>query len=388
MPFFTYRTLNGEQGTIEALHVSEAKEKLHRRGLLILQIKPHKNRTLRLSLRDRQVIMRELARLLQAGLPLYESLRLLEEKYRGHRAHLLFLNLSEQVRTGIPLSRALAAHPKLFSVMETSLISNAEKTGSLAAAFRELASLLQRQVQIRKQLVGALLYPALLGTFCLFVMGLLLFYVIPSLQDLFEGRELNPLTHFVLALSRGAIACKASLILIFITLVGGAVGSLYHPKSKRFIIRLTAQLPLIRTLWAKASLLRFCRAASTLLEGGLPALHAFREARPLLHHPILEELVLKAEQALQQGALFYQPFEGHPLVPPLVPRLFALAQQAGNLPFMMRQIAEIYEDDLDQTVAHVTAVAQPILLLVLGAIVGLVLLAVLIPLTDVGSFLN
>jgi general secretion pathway protein F/type IV pilus assembly protein PilC len=122
------------------------------------------------------------------------------------------------------------------------------------------------------------------------------------------------------------------------------------------------------------------------LEGGLPLITAFSQGRSVMRHPQLEEIIAEAEEKISQGAPISSPFVGHKLIPPLVPRMLGIAEQSGKLSFTMEQIAQIYEDELETTLAYFASAAQPILLLVLGALVGFVLLSVLLPLTDVSSF--
>lgn len=155
---------------------------------------------------------------------------------------------------------------------------------------------------------------------------------------------------------------------------------------KKKLSSIAARLPFFNQLLAKIAFVRFCRAVATLLEGGLPALIAFAQGRSVMKHPVLEKVIKQAEAKILEGQALHIPFQNHPLIPPLVPRMIAIAQQGGQLAPMMQQIAQIYEDELETYLVRFAALAQPILLLILGGIVGFVLLAVLLPLTDVSSF--
>jgi general secretion pathway protein F len=145
-------------------------------------------------------------------------------------------------------------------------------------------------------------------------------------------------------------------------------------------------LPFLNKFLAKVALVRFCRALATLLEGGLPLIAAFSQARSVMRHPSLEEIVARAEEKISQGAPLSSLFIGHLLIPPLFPRMLSIAEQSGKLSFTMHQTAQIYEDEIETTLTYFATAAQPILLLILGALVGFVLLSVLLPLTDVSSF--
>ncbi len=394
MPLYQYKAISekGKKigGSIDADSLQEAKQKLIRLQISVLKVELLSEKQLKTALKKKELfsLTSELTRLLQAGLPLFEALSALEEKYKGQKIHSLLLDLCDQVKSGESFSRALGRHQQTFDLLFVSMISNAEKTGRLAETLEELSILLQRQMKIRKQIVSALLYPSLLATFCLVILLSLLFFVVPSLSELFEGRELHPLTRIVFACSAFAIQAK-SLLTVFSCLILGGIGFLcFSSKGKFWGRKVCSQLPFLKNLFAKIAFVRFCRAAATLLDGGLPVIAAFRQARSVMGHPLLEELVEKAERRIEEGSQIYVPFEKHPLIPPLVPRMMAIAEQGGRLPFMMEQIAEIYEDELETYLNHFASLAQPILLLILGGLVGFVLLSVLLPLTDVSSFIT
>jgi general secretion pathway protein F/type IV pilus assembly protein PilC len=266
------------------------------------------------------------------------------------------------------------------------MVSNAEKTGRLGPALEELSALLTKSQHVRKQLVGALLYPGLLFGFCLFVFSALLFYVIPSLQELFEGRSLHPFTNIVFAVSTFACNSKMFLSGCLLCIALGISSFWVLPQWKRKAFCLLLRMPVLSKLFSKVALIRFFRATSTLLSGGVPIVAAFAEARRVVGHPMLEEVIANAEALITQGEKIHTTFSDHPFIPPLVPRMLGIAEKGGNLDGMMRQIAEIYEEDLERTLMQFSTILQPVLLMFLGVIVGFVLLSVLLPLTDVSSF--
>jgi len=392
MALFRYEALNESgkktSGAIDAETISDAKYKLLKQSIFLTKIEALSFQKSK-SLLNREGVLnftRELSRLLKAGLPLYESLSALEEKYQGQTAQRLLLDLCEQVRSGESFSAALAKHSNTFNLLYVAMIENAQRTGRLSETLEELSILLTKQQHIRKQLVGALLYPGLLFGFCLFVLGALLFYVVPSLSELFEGRELHPFTQIVFSVSR--FACRSKLLLLGcgIAIISALSAFMVYPKWKEFAFQQMLKVPILNHLFAKVAIIRFFRATSTLLNGSVPIVSAFAQARTTMGHPILEKVIKKAEFLIAQGEPIHLSFAGHKLIPPLVPRMLAIAEKGGNLDGMMRQVAEIYEEDLERTLAHFSTVAQPVLLLFLGGIVGFVLLSVLIPLTDVSSF--
>ncbi len=377
-------------GSIDADSLLDAKQKLVRRQVAVLKVDPLSEKQLKtiLSTKELLTLTSEMARLLQAGLPLFEALSALEEKYRGQKMHTLLLDLCDKVRSGQAFSLVLGRHKETFDLLYISMVANAEKTGRLIPALEEISLLLRRQIEVKKQLVSALLYPCLLAIFCLVILCSLLFFVVPSLRELFDGRDLHPFTKIVFACSAFACKTKGLLIVLALSFVGLMVGLFSSKEGKKRGREIANKLPFIKDLLVKIAFVRFCRAVATLLEGGLPAMSAFSQARKVMRHASLESIIAKAEERISEGEPLHVPFQNHPLIPPLVPRMIAIAQQGGKLGFMMQQIAEIYEDELETYLNRFATLAQPILLLVLGGLVGFVLLSVLLPLTDVSSFVT
>ncbi|MDE3055200.1 MAG: type II secretion system F family protein [Verrucomicrobiota bacterium] len=389
MPIFRYWALSdaGEQikATIEAEDLQEAKRKLLRLRVIATKIEAVQKKEKAFAREELLSLTREIGRLLQAGLPLYETLIALGEKYRGHKAEELLLSLGAKIKIGHSLSHALSCHPRAFDVLYISMVANAEKTGRLIPCFEELAQLLSRQMQVRKQIVGALLYPSLLAVFCLVVFSSLLFFVVPALKELFDDRELHPFTQIVFFVSDWACNSKVFLLSFVLSLFSLFLGACFFKPLREKVFSLLLFLPWIRSLWTRISLIRFMRAMAALLEGGIPLVGALAQARTLLRHPTLAALIAEAEERVAEGVLLSTCFT-HPIIPPLVPRMFAIAEESGKLSFSMHQVAQIYEEELEMTLANFTQLAQPILLLFLGGLVGFVLLSVLLPLTDVSSF--
>ncbi len=393
MPVYRYRALSrgGKivSAVLEAETLADAKQKLLRQKILAIQVEALSDREIQKPLSQKEVfhLTREIGRLLRAGLPLFETLCALEEKYRALRAHRVLLDLCEKIKSGSPLSQALQQHAHTFNVLYIAMVANGEKTGRLAACLENLEILLERHMKMRKQILSALLYPALLSSFCCIIFCALLFFVIPSLQELFEGRtSLHPLTKIVFALSR--FACEFRWVLAIGVLLGaaGLFSVCVIDRWKKKVFALFLKLPRLQPFFAKIAIARFARAASVLLEGGIPLLSALAQARTVMRHPLLETVILDAEKRLSRGEALSQSLSHHPFIPPLVPRMLSLAEQGGNLSFSFEQIAQIYEEEIENTLVQFSALAQPILLLVLGGLVGFVLLSVLLPLTDVGGF--
>ncbi len=394
MPLFRYKALaeTGRKvsGVIDADSQAVAKERLRKQKVMVTAINLLKNNKNEIGL-DRNLLLsftKELGQLLRAGLPVYESLLTLEEKYRRHKSHSLFLDLCDRLKSGSSLSAALKQYPKTFDEIYLSMVSSAEQSGSLAQIFDQLSTLINKQQKLRKQLTSALIYPAFLGTFCFIVIFSLLLFVVPSMRDLFEGRPLHPITHIVLALS--TFVNKAWPFLFFGALLMGVSAFTFfrHPQGRLLVERGLLKLPLVKTLMIQASLIRFCRSLSVLLLGGVPLITSLSLSRKVMKQALLEEVIEKAEKRIGEGKKLSDELKSSPLIPSLVTRMLSLAEETGKMVPMLQNIADIYDEEMESHLTQMTALLQPMILLLLGGIVGLILLSVLLPLTDVSSFLS
>lgn len=394
MALFRYRALTAEgknvSGVIDADSLSLAKERLGKQQVMVTHLLPLNAKEKEASLDSALLLTftREIGQLLGAGLPLYESLLTIEEKYRKHKAHPLFLDLCDRLKSGSSFSAALKNYPKSFDRIYLSMVQAAEQSASLPYVFDQLSALISKQQKLRKQITSALLYPAFLGSFCLFVIFALLLFVIPSMQELFEGRALHPLTQTVLFLSRFVNEKGLFLLAGFGTLIFSLYFLFQKKEGRIFLQNLCLKLPFFKTVLVQSALIRFARATSILLTGGVPLLEALSLSRKVMKNILLEKVIEDAERSIVEGKRLSAHLASSPLIPSLVSRMLSIAEETGKMAPMLESIANIYDDDLERDLMQMTALIQPALLLVLGGVVGLVVLSILLPLTDVSSFLN
>jgi general secretion pathway protein F/type IV pilus assembly protein PilC len=231
-------------------------------------------------------------------------------------------------------------------------------------------------------------YPAFLAVFCLFLVLGLLFFVIPSLETLFEDRQLHPLTHTVLLLSHTLRTYGIHVLSVLLFGGSGLIMLLRGQKARILLSKICLKIPIIKTLTITAALVRFFRTGSLLLRGGVPLLKAIHLARTATKNRAIETIIARGEEKIGEGKLFSEQLENQSLIPPMVPRMIAIAEETGTMATMMRSIADIHEEELEKDLSQLTAFLQPALLLLLGLVVGVVLLSILLPLTDVNSFLS
>lgn len=392
MPLYQYQALDrgGKKisGMIEAQEERDAKEKLRDQGLMVSKL------TLKTATSSKQnlkgdvlyAFTMQLSQLVNAGVPLYQSLVAIEEQYRSEPYHQIILSLCDQIKAGSSLSNAMTFYPSSFSKLYRSMIMAGEQSGALNVVLDRLSHLLDRQTKLKKQIITAMIYPAILASFCMVVIVLLLGFVVPSIEGIFEGRKLNSFTQLVLNLSHffkdywwAYLPLFLAVVAFLIYFFRSATGKLW--REKHFL-----KIPLIRTLMIQAAVARFTRTMGTLQEGGVTMIDSLRIARAVMGNTVLENEMKDAEANIIEGSSLSVELLKSPWFPPLVARMLAVGEDAGKLTLMFNKIADMYEDDIEKTLNRLMALAQPVILIVMGTIIGMVLMAILLPLTDVSAF--
>ncbi|MBS0649326.1 MAG: type II secretion system F family protein [Verrucomicrobia bacterium] len=394
MALYRYEALSSTgkkiTGVVNAESILSAKERLRKEQILVidLDLYEEKKKEIRLPPPFLLDFTRMLGQLLRAGIPLYESLVIIEEKYHHHRFHPLLMDLCDALKTGLSLSEAMGRYPQTFDPIYIAMVSAGQQTASLPLVFEELCGLLHRQQKLKKQLFSAAAYPLFLGSFCVLVFFGLLLFVIPSMKNLFEGRTLHPITQFVFGASDFMLTHGAFLglgVVLFLTLI---LLMLRHPALRQQLDGVVLKIPFVGEFAREAASIRFCRTSSLLLSGGLPILQTLQLSQRVMKNRLLEEVIVRAGKQVSEGKPLSHELRASPLIPSIVPQMLAIAEETGKTAFMLQNIANICEENLEKKLQQFTAFLQPVLLLVLGLIVGLVLLSILIPMTDVGSALQ
>jgi general secretion pathway protein F len=377
------------KGMVEADHEKEVEIALTKRSLVLTDLKLCKRFT-KTSLSKKEVhsFTEELSKLIHAGLPLYNALTALMDKYQNHKIYPVIMDLADKIKRGKNFSDALSFHPENFDLIYCSMVANSEKTGALTQSLDELSTIMQRSLNLKKKVTSALLYPGILAVFALAVISCLIFFVVPSLFDLFEGRNLHPLTKIVFAVSKlannfkGSLALGSAAFLILILL------AFFVKSIQEKLFGFLLNLPIIKNLMLKISLIRFSRSFSVLLSTGISYIEALKLAKEVMRHPILKRDISYAEQRIVEGEKLSLALKRGGNIPSLVIRMLEIAEESGKTSEMLNHIAKIYEDEVERSLTKLTGILQPVLLLILGVVVGFIVLSVLLPLTDVSSFVE
>ncbi|MFA6916043.1 MAG: type II secretion system F family protein [Parachlamydiales bacterium] len=394
MPLYRYQTIDYQgkkrSGLIDSHSLQDAREKLREQGVMVssLALDVSKGGTGALSGENLVTFTMQLAQMTGAGVPLYESLIALEEQTRKEKYNNVILSLCEQIKSGSSLSRAMGSFPNCFDNLYVGMISAGESAGALPLVLDRLAFFLGRQNKLKKEIGTALIYPGILSAFALVVIGLLLGFVIPSIEGLFENRPINGFTALVLGVSQFFRAWWWVIFPLIVLTITAIVLKLRSPSGKIWMQKFSLKLPFIHKLVKEASIARFCRTMGTLQQGGLTIIDSLRIARSVMGNVVLEEDMKRVEARIIEGSTFGAELGRSPWVPSLVARMIRVGEESGSIQLMFNKIADMYEDELEKNISRLMAMAQPLILITMGAIIGGVLMAVLLPLTDVSSLVG
>lgn len=392
MPLYNYQALDKKgkkkKGLIEAHDPHEAKQKLREQGVMLtsLVVKIGASGKENLKGEKLQTFTMLLSQLVGAGVPIYESLLALEEQFRDEPFHRVILSLCDRVKGGARLSDAMRQFPGSFGQLYTAMIDAGESAGALAPVLEKLSELLQKSAKLKSEITASLIYPSILALFAFLMIGVLLGFVIPSLEGIFAGRQLNAFTQFVITVSYLFRTYWWIYIPLISLIVGGVIYWAKTPGGKLWVQKRLLTTPFIGRLVVETALARFCRTMGTLLKGGMTVVDALKISRFVTNNYYLEEELVKAEQNIVEGSSLSRELSHSSYIPRMVSRMLKVGEEAGAVDEMFYRIADIYETDLEKSLRTILSILQPVILIIMGAVVLTVMLAVLIPMTDMSSF--
>jgi type IV pilus assembly protein PilC len=328
------------------------------------------------------VFTRQFSVMLDAGLPLVQCL----EAIGAQHPNPAFREVMEQVRgdveAGSTLSDAMARHPKVFDSLFTSMIAAGEAGGILDTILQRLAIFIEKIVKLKRALRSAMIYPAIILFIAVSVVTVIMWKVIPVFRTLFEGFnvELPLLTRVVIGAS-AFVESYAVLIAAFIALLAFAVQRFYKTeKGKHVIDAVLLRAPVLGDILRKVSVARFTRTLATLQSSGVPILEGLDITAKTSGNSVLRDVVLQVRKHIEEGKNMSDPMRESRFFPPMVTQMVSVGESTGELDTMLVKVADYYEEEVDVVVANLLTILEPMLLVVLGIIVGGIVIAMYMPL--------
>ncbi len=363
------RALQKEQITIVNISAK-------RKGLEIPFLKMEKVR-----LKELAVYSRQLSVLIDAELPLIQSLTILAEQTKNKYFKRVITTVREDVEAGSTLNQAKRKFPKAFDDLYCNLISSGEQSGSLDIMLRRLAEYIEKVVKLRAKVKQAMIYPSAIVSFAILVAIFLLWKVIPVFASIFTelGAQLPFLTASVIGLSNFV---SRYILFMFIGLVALVIGFRYFRKTERgrwVVDRLILKMPLFGELMRKVAISRVTRTLSTLVAGGVPMLESLRITSSTAGNIILESSVMDARRMVAEGKTLTDSFRETGQFPFMLTQMVSVGEATGTLDEMLTKLADFYDEEVDASVSSLLSILEPILLIFVGAMVGSLVISMYLP---------
>lgn len=329
------------------------------------------------------VFTRQLSTLLEAGMPLLRGLRILEEQERSPVLKSVVRKLSASIESGGTFTEALAGCPRIFNQLYISMSRAGELSGSLDVVLDRLAMFLEKAEKIKGKIVAAMFYPITVLTVAVAIMGALMVFVIPKFREVFasmlEGQRLPLFTELVLGISQVVKEhCLAAVVVAAAVAVALRLAATTHA-GRRVLDQMKLRAPVFGPVFAKAAIARFSRTLGTLVNSGVPILQALTIVKETAGNVIVGDAVESVHRSVKEGETIAVPLRMSRVFPAMVVGMVDIGEQSGALPDMLLKIADNYDDEVDNAVAAMTSLLEPIMIVILAVIVGSIVIALFLP---------
>ena len=337
---------------------------------------------------DIAIFSRQLATMMAAGIPLVQGLEIVGNGHEKPAMQKLILDIKANIEGGTSLHEALAKHPLYFDDLYVNLVEAGEQAGALETLLDKIATYKEKTEALKKKVKKALFYPAAIVVVAIVVTIVLLIYVIPQFEQLFKGfgADLSAFTQMVIDLSR-FVQAKG----LYLAVVTGAAAYAFFYFKKRsrkmreFLDRLSLKLPVLGPILNKAAVARYARTLSTMFAAGVPLVEALESVAGATGNIVYEDAVLKMRDEVATGQRLQRAMENTGLFPNMVIQMIAVGEESGSLDEMSGKVATFYEQDVDNAVDAMSSLLEPLIMAVLGILVGGLVVAMYLPIFKLGS---
>jgi type IV pilus assembly protein PilC len=329
------------------------------------------------------IFTRQLATLIDAGLPLMRSLNTLSKQERNPVMRSTMQQLALAVESGGTFSEALAQHPRIFDKLYVNMVKAGELGGVLEIVLSRLAEFQEKSQKIKGKVVSAMVYPLVVLVIAGAILSFLLVFIVPKFQQIFQdalpGKPLPGITLFV-------IACSHLLVSQWYLVLGGIAAAVVGYKAIAstssgviFLDQLALKIPVFGDLTSKTAISRFARTLGTLISSGVPILQALNITRDTAGNTVVANAINKIHDSVKEGESVVGPMEASPVFPPMVTSMVQVGEETGQLPDMLVKVADVYEGEVDNVVTGLTSILEPIMIVMLAVIVGTIVIALFMP---------
>jgi type IV pilus assembly protein PilC len=389
---YVYSAINAQglelKGELHASDLEAAREQLRSRGLLPKSIREGKAAAKsggvfkKVQPKSLQVFSRQFATLIEAGVSIVSSLVVLEEQTEDKNLAVVIDEVRSDVESGLVLSKALNRHPKVFNRLYVSMVEAGEASGTLDRVLDRVAMQIEKEQQIKRRVKGAMVYPTVVLSFATLVLTALLMFIVPVFVKIFSelNGQLPTLTQQVVNVSN---LLRHNWFIIFPVLAGIGWGFLRWKKSapgRKVWDRFKLRVPMkIGEVVRKVTMARFSRTLATLIGAGVDIVSALEITGTTAGNWVVEDALNQVRMKVHAGVPIAQPLTEDPVFPPMVSHMVRIGEETGELEKMLSKIADFYEDEVDAAIASITSIIEPLMMIGVGVMVGIIVISMYLP---------
>lgn len=381
------------QGVVEAPNVEAVIEDLRNVRYTVTNVKEQadvfaavrawRTRLLKVNLWSMVVFTRQFATIFNSGVPLIRGLEGLSKQTLNRRLSIALVQVYADVKNGMSIARAFAKHPDVFSPVYIALVRAGEMAGALGEILDRTAGFLERDFSLRKKVQAATSYPILVFGITIILTAILVLWVFPTFVSLLDGLNVAlPWPTKLLIFITDVVYNPFFLIVAPIAIVAGSIALRRWAQTRpgrRVVDRLLIEIPLMGPINKKVVISRFCRTLATLIQSGVPMMHALEIVSKVAGNEIVSEILDEIRRGVKAGMKLSQPIREYHLFPPIVPHMIAVGEETGNLPDILQKLANFYDNEVEASLDAFSSLIEPLMICLMGGVVGFVLLAVFLP---------
>ena len=340
--------------------------------------------------KDLSIFTRQFATMIDAGLPIVQCLDILGEQSESKLLRNTVRTIRQDVEGGATLADALRKHPKIFDALYINMVEAGEAGGVLNTVLNRIALFIEKANKLKKKVKGAMIYPCAIIAVAVIVVSILLIFVIPVFAELYGsmGKALPAPTQITINISNWFVASWYYLLLALGGVVAGVRFYYQSDQGRMNIDGWLLRLPVIGDMLRKVAVARFSQNMAILLSSGVPILEGLAITARTAGNKVVEKAIMDSRVSISQGKTVAEPLAESKIFPPMVCHMVAVGETTGGLDGMLRKIAEFYEEEVDDAVANLTALMEPMIMVVLGVILGGLVISMYLPIFQLGSLVS
>lgn len=383
-----------QNGSIEAASPQQAAKTLQENKLYVLEVKEEKSNLPdiakkikvpflggKVSIKDKIIFTQQLAMMMKSGLPLVDAFKALEEQTENKYFSQVIADISSEVKGGKPFSEIISRYPKIFSEFYVAIVSSGEKSGKLDEVLGRLADQLEKDYELITKIKAAVTYPILVICALVGIVILMLIFVIPQLKSIFAdmGVQLPLITRIILGISDAIIIYWYIFVILILGLIFGIRLLSRTPRGGLLWDKFKLKMPLIGPLIKKIYMTRFCRTTGTLVASGLPILNIIETVKGVINNRIYQDAFKNISADLESGIQLSDSLRKQKVFPAMIYHLVATGEKSGKMDYVLISMANFFDKEIETSTNSLATLIEPILIIIVGAGVGLVVASVIMP---------